>query len=123
MAKIEVLIQDVRAEINALQGFRSGWANDIREGWNVGMPEAKDVLFQLYEISGAIILALQAVEAGHYRDKMAMLLVRKKLENLVKSNSFDELAAMAELGICRIVGTGTRHHIRVMFQDLDILTA
>ena len=123
MAKIEVTIQDVRAEVKALQLFRSGWANDIREGWNMGMPEAKEVLFELYEISGSIILALQDVEVGHYRDKMAMMLVRQKLERLVKSESFDYLSTMAEAGFGRIVGTGTRHHIRVMFQCLDVLTA
>lgn len=123
MAKIEVTIQDVRAEIKALQLYRSGWANDIREGWNVGMPEAKEVLFGLYEISGSIILALQDVEADHYRDKMAMLLVRQKLERLVKSESFDYLSAMADAGLGRVAGTGTRHHIRVMFQCLDVLTA
>lgn len=123
MAKIEVNSQDVREEIKALKLYRSGWANDIREGWNVGMPEAKEVLFGLYEISGSIILALQDVEAGCYRDKVAMLLVREKLERLVKSESFDYLSAMADEGFCRIVGTGTRHHIRVMFQALDVLTA
>lgn len=123
MAKIEVTIQDVRAEIKALQLYRSGWANDIREGWNTGIPEAKEVLFGLYEISGSIILALQDVENGHYRDKMAMILVRQKLESLVKSQSFDYLSAMAEAGFGGIAGKGTRHHIRVMFQCLDVLTA
>lgn len=119
----DVTIQDVRAEIKALQLYRSGWANDIREGWNMGISEAKEVLFGLYEISGNIILALQDVENGHYRDKMAMILVRQKLESLVKSQSFDYLSAMTEAGFCRIVGTGTKHHIRMMFQCLDVLTA
>ena len=119
----DVKIQDVRAEIKALQLYRSGWANDIREGWNMGISEAKEVLFGLYEISGNIILALQDVENGHYHDKMAMILVRQKLESLVKSQSFDYLSAMTEAGFCRIVGTGTKHHIRMMFQCLDVLTA
>lgn len=123
MAKTEVCSQDVKAEINALQLYRSGWANEIREGWKFGTKEAKDILFQLYEISGSIILALQAVKAGHYRDKMAMIMVKQKLEKLVKSKEFDELAAMSEAGMCNVISTGTKHHIRVMFEDLNILTA
>lgn len=83
------------------------------------MSEAKEVLFQLYEISGSIILALQALANGNYRDKMAMILVEK----LVKSDEFDLLATLSDEGTCRVITSGTKHHIRVMFQDLDILTA
>ena len=82
MAKVEVCSQDVQNEINALQSFRSGWANDIREGWNFSTPEAKEVLLTLYEVAGDIVLALQQVQEGHYRDKMAMLLVQKRLEKV-----------------------------------------
>ena len=123
MAKIEVCAQNVKSEINALQCYRSGWANDIREGWSFGTQETKDILFQLYEISGSIILALQTVLEGHYRDKMAMIMVKQKLEKLVKSEKFDELAAMSEAGMCHIITTGTKHHIRVMFETLEVLTA
>ncbi|MBQ8631042.1 MAG: hypothetical protein IJ479_04900 [Alphaproteobacteria bacterium] len=80
-------------------------------------------MFQLYEISGSIILALQTVLEGHYRDKMAMIMVKQKLEKLVKSEKFDELAAMSEAGMCHIITTGTKHHIRVMFETLEVLTA
>ncbi|MDO5386636.1 MAG: hypothetical protein Q4F75_05125 [Pseudomonadota bacterium] len=106
-----------------MQSFRSGWANDIREGWDFGMSMEKEVLLELYEISGSIILALQAVESGVYRDKMAMILVRRKLERLVKSEAFDLLAAMSDAGVGKVITIGTRHHIRVMFETLDVLTA
>ena len=116
----EVLAQDVKKEIEALKIYRSGWENDIREGW--GQNNAQEILYELYEISNSIIVALQDVLAGHYRGKMAMILTQRKLEKLVKSDKFDELATMSEAGMCHIITTGTRHHIRVMFQDLEILT-
>lgn len=122
MAKIEVLAQDVKEEINQLQLFRSGWANDIREGWNFGMSGAKEILFELYEVSGSIILALQQIQKGRYRDKMAMILVKNKLQKLVDSETFKEFETMGREGMCRVVTSGTKHHIRVMFEDLKILT-
>ena len=121
MAKIEVLAQDVKKEIEALKIYRNGWENDIREGWGQNN-DAQEVLYELYEISNSIIVALQDVLAGHYRGKMAMILTQRKLEKLVKSDKFDELATMSEAGMCHVITTGTRHHIRVMFQDLEILT-
>lgn len=122
MKKIEVLAQDVKEEINQLQLFRSGWANDIREGWYFGMSGAKEILFELYEVSGSIILALQQIQEGRYRDKMAMILVKNKLQKLVDSETFKEFETMGRKGMCRVVTSGTKYHIRVMFEDLKILT-
>ena len=122
MAKIEVLAQDVRAQIAALKSYRSGWENDIREGWDFGGDEAKEILYGLYEISGTLILALEEILSGHYRGKMAMILTTKKLEKLVKSDAFDKFSALGEAGMCNVITSGTRHHIRVMFECLEILT-
>lgn len=123
MAKIEVIAEDVQKEIKALELFRSGWSNDIREGWDCSIPGSKEIIFELYEISGSIILALQSVLEGSYRDKMAMIMVRQKLEKLVKSETFSDFSAMTEAGMCKVITSGTKHHIRVMFEDLEILTA
>ena len=122
MAKFEVLSQGIREEIDQLQLFRSGWANDIREGWSCGMSGSKEILFELYEISGSIILALQQLHDGRYRDKMAMILVKNKLQHLIESETFQEFDTMGKAGMCGVVTTGTKHHIRVMFDDLKILT-
>ena len=122
MAKIEVVANDVREQINALESYRSGWANDIREGWDFATPETKKVLFELYEVSGNIILALQNILKGCYRDKMAMLLTLDKLQALNKSEEFDNLSILSEAGLSNVITNGTRHHIKIMFECLQVLT-
>ena len=109
--------------INDLNLYRSGWANDIREAWQYAMPGALPLIFKLYALSGCIVLSLMQIKAGFYRDKMAMMMVRKQLEDLVTSKEFDEFSALGEAGICQVITTGTRHHIRVMFEVLEELIA
>ena len=116
-------MKNINETINALENFRSGWANDIREGWNCSVPGAKDVKFELYTLAGNIILALEQVNQGHYRDKMAMIMTKDKLQKLVKSKIFDNLSCLSEAGFASIITTGTRHHIRVMFEALEVLTS
>ena len=123
MAKLEVLGEDVLQQIADLKVYRSGWANDIREGWDFGVPEMQNILLGLYEISGSIILALQQVTEGHYRDKMAMILVKRKLQNLVKSEDFKDYDDLCAHGFTNVISTGTKQHIRIMFDCLDLLTA
>ncbi|MBQ9731800.1 MAG: hypothetical protein IJV97_01770 [Alphaproteobacteria bacterium] len=123
MAKFEICKHDVEETINALKSYRSGWANDIREGWNCGMQGAKEVLYELYEISGTIILALENRLAGSGVDKMAMHMTLNKLEKFVKSELFDEFSVLGEAHACNVVTSGTNHHIRVMFECLEVLTA
>ena len=123
MAKFEVNGKNAVETIHALKSYRSGWANDIREGWNCGMPGAKEILYELYEISGCIILALEDVLAGCYRGKMAMIMTKQKLEKLIKSEVFDDYSALGEAGACNVITNGTRHHIRVMFECLKVLMA
>ena len=123
MAKFEVIRQDAVETINALKSYRSGWANDIREGWSCGLPGAKEVLYELYEISGTIILALENRLAGSGVDKMAMHMTHDKLTKFVKSELFDEFSVLGEAGVCGVVRSGTKHHIRVMFECLEVLLA
>lgn len=123
MAKLEILADDAKQQISDLKLYRSGWANDIREGWSFGDPKVQKILFELYEISGSIILALEQVVAGSYRDKMAMILVLNKLKDLVKSDAFATYADLNDLGFMHVISTGTKHHIRVMLDCLKILTA
>ncbi|MBR6409437.1 MAG: hypothetical protein IKS23_04280 [Alphaproteobacteria bacterium] len=113
---------DLKKTITALKTYRSGWANDIREGWDVAVKGAKEITFELYEVSGCIILALEQLVKGSSRDKMAMIMVRAKLEALVKSEIFSDFDSLGEAGICNVVTSGTKHHIRVMFDCLDTLT-
>mgnify|MGYP001098625727 CR=1 FL=1 len=122
MAKIEVNANDIKEQINDLKLYRSGWANDIREGWTGGMPGAKELIFDLYQISGCIILALQDILKGRYRDKLAMILVKRKLSNLTHSQTYHRFDEMGKAGICHVISNGTKHHIRVMMECLEILT-
>ena len=123
MAKLDVLSSDVLQHISDLTIYRSGWANDIREGWQFGAEDIQGILFGLYEISGSIILALEQVVKGHYHDKMAMILVQRKLQNLVKSEDFKDYDELCTKGFMSVISSGTKHHIRVMFDCLKILTA
>lgn len=123
MAKLDVLRSDVLQQISDLKIYRSGWANDIREGWQFGAEDIQGILFGLYEISGSIILALEQVVKGHYHDKMAMILVQRKLQNLVKSEDFKDYDELCTKGFMSVISSGTKHHIRVMFDCLKILTA
>ena len=123
MAKLKVLTQDVQQQISDLKVYRSGWANDIREGWQFGDEEVQNILLSLYEISGSIILSLEQVVNGHYRDKMAMILVKRRLQNLVTSQGFKEYDQLCQRGFTDVISCGTKHHIRVMFDCLDLLTA
>ena len=123
MAKLDVLSSDVLQQISDLKIYRSGWANDIREGWQFGAEDIQGILFGLYEISGSIILALEQVVKGHYHDKMAMILVQRKLQNLIKSEDFKDYDELCTKGFMSVIFSGTKHHIRVMFDCLKILTA
>lgn len=123
MAKIEVNINDVKEQIKDLRLYRSGWANDIREGWKGGIPGGKELIFDLYQISGCIILALQDVVNGCFRDKMAMLLVKRKLFSLTQSPIYQRFDEMGKAGMCNVITTGTKHHIRIMKDCLKLLTA
>ena len=119
MAKFEMA--NAKETISALKIYRSGWANEIREGWAVGTLEAREVLYTLYEISGTIILALENRINGISVDSMAIRMTHDKLQKFVKSDIFDEFAALGEIGACGVITTGTKHHIRVMFECLEAL--
>lgn len=115
--------EKITKTINDLNLYRSGWANDIREAWQYAMPGALPLIFKLYALSGCIVLSLMQIKDGYYRDKMAMMMAKKQLEDLVKSKEFDEFSALGEADICHVITTGTRHHIRVMFEVLEELIA
>ena len=121
MAKFEMA--NAKESISALKIYRSGWANEIREGWSVGRLEAREVLYQLYEISGTIIIALENRINGVNVDSMAIRMTHDKLKKFVKSDVFDKFAALGEIGACGVITTGTKHHIRVMFECLEALMA
>ena len=123
MAKLEVNVIDIKKQIKELQLYRSSWGNDIREKWNGGIQGAKELTFDLYQISGCIILALQETIHGRFQDKMAMIMVKRKLLCLTHSQNYQNLDKMGQKGLCNTVTTETKHHIRIMMECLNLLTA
>ena len=121
MAKFEVDARDVRETIDSLKIYRSGWANEIREGWSCGIPGAKEILYELYEISGTIILAMENRLNGNSVDRCALCMTEEKLEKFVNSKEFDKFSSLSEIGACGVIRSGTKHHIRVMFECLEVL--
>jgi hypothetical protein len=61
--------------------------------------------------------------AGSGVDKMAMHMTHDKLAKFVKSELFNEFSCLGEVGACGVVRSGTKHHIRVMFECLEVLLA
>lgn len=116
-------IFSIPEQIKVLKVYRSEWASEIQAGWWADICNSNKLLFELYEISGSIILALQDVEAGIYRDKMPITLVKNKLENLVKSKDFEDHVCLSEMGAGGVITASTQHHIRVMFEIIEFLTS
>ena len=121
MAKKEFLAQDIEKTIKDLKLYRSGWANDIREGWTCGMKGAIELSYELYSIAGNIILALE--NNGNAGDKMAMLMAKARLEQLVTSDNFKYFDELGKSHASNIVTSGTKEHIRIMLESLEVLTA
>lgn len=113
---------DVQFAVSELRMQRGSWANTIREGWQAGMAGAKEILYELYEVSSVIILAIENRAAGNGRDKMALHMTLKKLQNLVNSKEFKAFVEMTDLGMTRVVSKRDRQTIRKMFDYLEVLT-
>ena len=114
---------DIQETIGVLKIYRSGWANDIREGWGCAMEGAREIHFALYEISGSIIFGMQQLlNHDHCEDKMAMVLVSKKLEDLVESDNFQDFFELGKAHITNVVTLATMDHILVMRECLMLLT-
>ncbi len=113
--------KDISKTIKALENFRAEWSEDITNWWDK-LPGAKEVLFILYDSAGSIILALQQIQKGCYKDKLPMMLAKKRFVRLIKSESFDRFSAMNAAGMIGIFSNKTNHHIRVMSECFEFLT-
>ena len=122
MAKLEVCSEDVKRKIKNLQIYRSGWINDIREGYDFLDKDQKEILMTLTQTADTLIVALQSVLEGMYRDKIYIIMVKDRLEKLINSASFKYYAELGKNGICSTVTSGTCQHIRCMMDDLKVLT-
>ena len=123
MAKIETDTKKIRMTIRKLQSYRKEWASQIRRDWYHKQEGAREILFALYEISGNTILALEASAKGNFREKIAIKLVKQKLEQLIISQNFHNYDILGQEEMCFIVTSETKDHIRIMLEALDDLTA
>lgn len=96
--------------------FRSGFANQIREGYGINQ-ETQEILYTLYEISSVLIVAIEEAEKSNWKvqDVVALKLAKIKLNALVNSQVFKDYDEMSKIGACHIVSSGTKQHIRAMF--------
>lgn len=122
MARPEFSVTDIQKTIDELKIYRSGWANDIREGWTAGMKGAKELTYEFYSISANIILALENLQKGDRGDKMAMLLTKKRLEEVVVSADFRYFEVMGKNHACNVVTQGTKDILGAMLEILYLLT-
>ena len=112
-------IYEIEEVISTLKHWRSEWALYLITGYSCSIESAKQVPFKLYTISGCIILAFEQLKDGFFRDKLAMVMLNKELEDLVKSDIFRDFDNLCKAGA---FAQSTNHHIRVMFDCLGDLT-
>lgn len=102
--------------VENLKSFRNRFANDIREGWGRHMAGSQEITFTLYEVASLLITAVEEAEANNWRvyDRMALILVKRKLDTLVSSEDFKNFDELGKIGACGCVTSGVKQHIRVM---------
>ena len=123
MAKFEGNKQDVVKNIKTLKSCRAGWAIMISEASNHGLSsDAKEVLYELYEISGTIILALENRLGGSDVDKRVSHITHNKLVNFVSSEKFEKFSTLGVTGESDVITLDTRARISLMFECLDIIS-
>lgn len=112
--------ENISKIVEELKVFRSGIANDVREGWDFRDEVSDELQLTLYECSAILILELEKSLSGSVNKPM-MILVKTKLEKLVKSENFKFYDKLGACGINTIVTSGTKYFVRVMFESLKYL--
>lgn len=109
--------------LNKLDKMRSRFANDIREGFNIGMKEVRYVEYKLYCI--ATILQKHIEEncsSISKRDKMALTLLKQELEELMQSEDFHLCQEMYHCGACSMLSHYVQKFVAQMRCLLDEIT-
>lgn len=109
-------MKTTNSTVENLKSFRSRFANDIRESWCSHMTGTQEITFTLYEVSSILITAVKEAEADNWqvRDRMALVLVKRKLDALVSSEDFKYFDKLGKMHACGCVTDGVKQHIRVM---------
>ncbi len=102
--------------VENLKSFRSRFANYIREGWNCFIEGSQEITFILYEVASILITAVEEAEKNNWRvhDRMALILVKRKLDKLINSEDFKLFDQLGAMYACGCVSNGVKQHIRVM---------
>lgn len=106
--------------LSKLSSMRSRFANDIREGFGIGMKQPRNVEYKLYCI--ATILEKHVEETcscRSTRDKMALTLLKQELDELVQSEDYILCQEMNRCGICHVLTA----HVQRFVQQMRCLLA
>lgn len=115
-------MNNINETIVVLENFRKEWNDKMKENWPTLSYDERLILLTLWKINNSVILALYEIQQNKYHSRFAMLLVQKELSGFIKSNLFDNYVALYEHRGYGIIDQNMRHHIRVIFDVLDIIT-
>lgn len=104
--------------LNKLASMRSRFANDIREGFSVGMKEVLHVEYKLYCMATILEKHIDETCACiSTRDKMALTMMKQELEELVASEDFRLCLEMNRCGVCHVLS----HYVQKFVQQMRCL--
>jgi len=121
MNKLKARLQ-FKQLLSQLKNYRRGWATQLVIFTKHPEDGAQDLLFSLYEISGSVICALEDVLENKHNEPTALQLVKRKLERLIISKTFQDYDFLAKEDLSYVISDPTKHHIRKMLEILDALT-
>lgn len=115
---------DLGALNNDITLINSGIANDIREGFNFGMEEAQEVLYKIYCFSSILQNSLQKAKYNpkNLRDKMALILLKKEIEEFVQSENYLLCAEMTKCGVCHVLSRHRQNYVQKLLDALEEIT-
>ena len=113
-------MNNINETIVVLENFRKEWNDKMKENWPTLSYDERLILLTLWKINNSVILALYEIQQNKYHSRFAMLLVQKELSSFIKSNLFDNYVALYEHRGYGIIDQNMRHHIRVIFDVLDM---
>ena len=112
----------INETIVTLENFRKEWNEKMKDTWSNLSYDERLILLMLWKTNNSVLLALYEIQQNKYRSRFAMLLVQKELRDFIKSNLFDNYVTLYERRGYGIIDLSMRHHIRVIFDVLDIIT-
>lgn len=114
-------VPDFRTLDDDISLLNSGFANDIREGFNLGMKEAQEVLYKLFCFSSILQNSLRKAQYNpkNFRDKMALTLLKKEIEEFIQSKNYLLCVEMTNAGVSRVVSRHCQNYVQRLLTALE----